>query len=172
MSFDLSARLWSNRKEHFFRERYFKPVKQAGPHCVSTVLAILTGKRSSYFLRLQSNGELNTQDPFSWSVFLRPFGMKLAYTPFDVRKLRFYMDELVSMDDLFLLCYYTGRRTDMLRSPDEKGWICGSHVVVLHRDQIIDPFGGEVVHAFDHHCNERHTKRIFRIVPADHPRGL
>jgi hypothetical protein len=172
MPFDFTTGLWSNRQEHFFRERPMRCIKQDGPHCVSTVLAILTGKRASYFLRLQRNGKLNTQDPFSWSESLRPFGMKLAYVPFDVRKLRFYMDELVVLDDLFLLCYYTGRRIEILRDPDEEGWVCGSHVIILHRDQIIDPFWGVMEHAFDHRCNERHTKRIFRIVPGDYPRGL
>jgi hypothetical protein len=171
MSFDLSTGLWSNGEEHFFRERLFKPIKQSGPHCVSTALAILTGKRPSHFLRMQKSGELNTQDPFSWSEALKPFGMKLAYVPFDVRKLRFYMDELVGLDDSFLLCYYTRRGSELLRDPDEQGWVCGSHVVILHRDEIIDPLLGNF-YAFDHHCNECHTKRIFRVVPCDNPRGL
>ena len=29
--------------------------------------------------------------------------MKLAYIPFDARKLKFYMTELVALDDIFLL---------------------------------------------------------------------
>lgn len=172
MPFNFSSAIWENAKEHFFRDRELKPATQNGPHCVSTALAILTGKPGTHFLRLQKKGKLNTQDPFSWSEALKPSGMKLAYIPFDVRKLSFYMDELVSLNDLFLLCYYSGRGTDILRDPDEKGWVCGSHVVVLHRDQIIDPLRGERVFAFEHHCNGCHTKRLFRVVPLDHPRGL
>ena len=90
--------------------------------------------------------------------------MKLAYIPFDARKLKFYMDELVSLDDLFLLSYYSGLSLEILRDPDENGWVCESHVVILHRDQIIDPASGESRPAFDHWCNGCHTKRIFRVV--------
>ncbi|CAF5168391.1 unnamed protein product, partial [Rotaria magnacalcarata] len=30
-------------------------------------------------------GNLNTQDPVSWSAALKPYGMKLAYCPHDAR---------------------------------------------------------------------------------------
>lgn len=125
-----------------------------------------------HFLRLQTTGKLNTQDPVSWSEALKPFGMKLAYVPFDARKLWFYVEELVHLDDLFLLSYYSGMSLEILRDPAENGWVCESHVVILHRDQIIDPQLGESRYAFDHWCNSCHTKRLFRLVPLNHPRGL
>lgn len=99
--------------------------------------------------------------------------MKLAYCPTDVRRLKHYLRELVAYDDLFTLSYYT--TTDpavLLGDPDAGGWLTGSHIVVLHRDQVYDPTDGAVTPALEHECNEYHTKRVFRVVPADHPRGL
>ncbi len=167
MPYDLTAGLWPDEKENFFRKAELKPLLQKGPHCVSTALAILTGRDPEYFQKI-----INTQDPVSWSDALGPWRMKLAYCPSDVRRLRFYMDELVSYDDLFLLSYYLSHGRRLLSDPDEKGWLCGSHIVVLHRGDILDPAGGNLVPAREHPCNERHTKRIFRVVPHDHPRGL
>jgi len=135
---------------------------------VSTTLAMLTGKTPEDF-----QGKMNTQDPYSWSQVLQPYGIKLAYCPSDIRKLKFYMNELVAMDDLFTLSYYTSTDgEDILGDPDSKGWITGSHIVILHRDQIFDPATGTMTPAFEHYCNDYHTKRIFRTVPSDHPRGL
>ena len=85
-----------------------EPFLQSGLTCVSTTLGSLTGNGPEHFLNLQRDGKLNTEDPVSWSEVLKPFEMKLAYLPFDGRKLRFYMDELVALDDLFLLSYYSG----------------------------------------------------------------
>jgi hypothetical protein len=124
------------------------------------------------FLGLQKNGQLNTEDPVSWSEALRPFEMKLIYMPFDARKLRFYLDELVFLDDLFLLFFYSGRSLEILRDPDENGWVCESHVVILHRDRIIDPALGESRPDLEHWCNGYHTKRLFRVVPVNHSKGL
>jgi len=108
-------------------------------------------------------GKLNTEDPVSWSEALRPFDMKLAYVPYDQRKLRYFMAELVGLADPFLLSYYSGLSLDILRDPDEYGWVCESHVVILHRNHIVDPALGESRPAFDHWYNGFHTKRIFRL---------
>ncbi|MCS7293195.1 MAG: hypothetical protein RMI89_09545 [Gloeomargarita sp. SKYBB_i_bin120] len=168
MPYDATCSLWPRQDEAFFRKRVFQPIQQQGPHCVSTVLAILTGRTPEEF-----QGRINTQDPVSWSEALQVANMKLAYCPTDVRKLKYYMAELVALDDLFTLSYYT--RNDpaaILGDPDERGWVTGSHIVVLHRDQILDPQTGQATDAFSHRCNDHHTKRIFRVVPLDHPRGL
>ncbi|MFZ5449635.1 MAG: hypothetical protein ACOZFS_13465 [Thermodesulfobacteriota bacterium] len=172
MDSDFFCNLWPNKKEHFYRDKVIEPFAQSGLTCVCATLGSLTGKGPEYFLDLQREGKLNTQDPVSWSETLKPFGMKLAYLPFDTRKLRFYMDELVSLDDLFLLSYYSGMSLDILRDPDENGWVCESHVVILHRDRIIDPQRGESYYALDHWCKGFHTKRLFRVLPLKHPRGL
>ena len=169
MPFDITSNLWpKNERRAFFRDKKIVPIKQVGPHCVSTVLAMLTGQTPEYF-----QGRINTQDPISWSDALKEFGMKLAYCPCDIRKLKFYMKELVELDDLFLLSYYTPKDpTVLLRDPDSRGWLAGSHVVILHRDKIINPQTGRITNALSHRCNKRHTKRIFRVVPKDYHRGL
>jgi hypothetical protein len=172
MHSDFKCRLWPNRDEHFYRDRFIEPFTQAGLTCVSTALGSLTGAGPEHFLGLQKKRKLNTEDPTSWSEALKPFEMKLAYLPFDTRKLRFYMDELVSLDDLFLLSYYSGMSLGILRDPYENGWLCESHVVILHKDQIIDPAIGESRPALEHWCNGCHTKRLFRVVPVNHSRGL
>ncbi len=104
---------------------------------------------------------------------LGDYGMRLAYCPADARKLKHYLGELIALDDLFTLSYYTtGNSNDILGEPDEDGWVTGSHVVILHRDKIIDPQTGTAVNALRHGCKDKHTKRIFRVVPAGFPRGL
>ena len=168
MNYNFNSNLWPDKTEGFFKNKKITPIRQSGPHCVSTTLAILTETRPEDF----QNDKVNTQDPVSWSLALNQYGMKLAYCPFDVRKLKFYMDELILLDDLFLLCYYSPLGPEILRDPDERGWICGSHIVTLFRDKIIDSKRGFAVPARDHECNDHFTKRIFRIVPIDYPRGL
>ncbi len=168
MAYNYNSCLWNNKKEQFFREREIKPVRQSGPHCVSTSLAILTGEKPEDF-----QDKINTQDPLSWSDALKNYDMKMAYCPFDARKLKFYIDELIELDDLFTLSYYTTQDSSkILSDPDEKGWVCGSHIVILHRDKIYDPAQGNVSAAKTHKCMKYHTKRIFRVVPDDYKRGL
>lgn len=162
MPYDTNSKLWPTRNDVFFRNRVFYPQQQHGPHCVSTALAILTGTEPSHF-----DGRINTQDPRSWSAQLTPWGMQLAYCPTDVRKLKFYLEELLDLDDLFTLSYYTSHSAEeILADPDPSGWVCGSHIVVLHRDKIIDPASGKVIYAWGHACMGFHTKRIFRVTPV------
>ncbi len=164
---DTVARLWPNTTDCFFRERSLSPREQDGLTCVATCLAILSRANPSDL------GKINTQDPVSWSDALTPFGMKLAYVPTDIRKLRFYIAELVGYDDLFLLGFYLSRDpAKLLQDPREDGWLCGSHLVVLHRDRIFDPLAGTSARAVDSDCLECHTKRVFRVVPVGHRRGL
>ena len=168
MEHDLNSDLWPDPAEHFFRDATFKPMRQIGPRCVATVLAMLSGTTPQTFA-----GRINTQDPASWSRALQPFGMKLAYCPTDVRKAKFYVPELLRLDDLFTVSYYTA--TDppsILADPDAEGWAGGSHIVILHRDQVLDPATGTRHPATHWSGAGKHTKRIFRVVPADHARGL
>ena len=168
MPYNTTSRLWPNDDDSFFRDRNFSPVAQRGPRCVSTVLGILTGAAPETFQR-----RINTQDPVSWSDALAAYGMKLAYCPTDVRKLKFYVAELAELDDLFTVSYFTPEyRSAILRDPEEDGWICGSHIVVFHRGSVIDPAFGQRFAATDFPGLARHTKRIFRVVPAAHERGL
>lgn len=83
MPYDANCRLWPPSDESYFRDRIIRALQQTGPHCVSTVLAMLTGDAPETF-----QGKVNTQDPVSWSDALMRYGMKLAYCPTDVRKLK------------------------------------------------------------------------------------
>jgi hypothetical protein len=168
MSYDKYALLWKDQDERFFQDQIIIPVKQPGPHCVSTALAMLSGKKPKYFME-----RINTENPVTWSRALRKWEMKLAFTPFDIRKLMFYMEELIGYDDLFLLSYYAAPDpVEILAAPNDDGWICRSHIVILHRDKIYDPGTGSVEDAQSHQCSNFHTKRIFRVVPMSHPLGL
>lgn len=168
MPYDLTSHLWPTRDECFFREIALKPLRQSGPHCVSTVLGMLTGQPPETF-----QGRINTQDPASWSEALSAFGMKLAYCPTDARKIKFYAPELLALDDLFTLSYYTPRDPQsILADPTNDGWVCGSHIVVLHRDSVLDPATGRRHGLAELPGSEMHTKRIFRVVPEGHRRGL
>jgi hypothetical protein len=168
MTYDATSPLWPRADESFFRDRTFRVLRQSGPHCVSTVLGILTGTSPAEF-----QGRINTQDPVSWSEALQQWDMKLAYCPTDARKLKHYMKELVALDDLFTLSYYTTKDPKaILGEPNSDGWVTGSHIVILHRSKILDPQSGPETEAFDHPCNDYHTKRIFRVVPASHLQGL
>lgn len=168
MPFDMKSQLWPDAKERFFTDRELRVMRQTGPHCVSTSLAILTGADPEQF-----QGVVNTQDPISWSDAIAEWGMQFAYCPTDARRLRFYIPELIALDDLFTLSYYTTLDGDtILGDPNDRGWVCGSHIVVMHRDKILDPASGTVTSANEHHCNDYHTKRIFRVVPASYHRRL
>ena len=165
---DYHSQLWSGDSERFYQDRSFTPRKQTGPHCVSTVLAMLTGQEPEGI-----RPKINTQNPVSWSEYLLEHGMKLAFCPTDCRRLRHYLGDLLALDDLFTLSYYSPNHPESIcADPNENGWVCGSHIVLLHRDQILDPANGTSIPAHEHHGMDRFTKRIFRVVPSNHPRGL
>ena len=168
MPHDRNAPLWPNDTDSFFRDRRLTPRPQAPKQCVATTLAMLTGSDPEHFV-----GRINTQDPRTWSAALAEWGVRLAYCPTDARQLLHYRDELLRLDDLFTLSYYTpADPADILKPPAEDGWLCGSHVVLLHRGTILDPQGGYDLPAPDHGCWDHHTKRVFRVVPAGYPHTL
>lgn len=168
MIFNTNARLWNGPQEAYFRDRLIQPIEQEGPTCLRTVLAMLSGAQPEHF-----EGVVNTQDPVSWSEALKPYSIKLAYVPTDNRKVRFYLPELLELNDLFTISYFIPTDpADVLRDPREDGWVCSSHVIILHGREIIDPARGDRVPALQHRCGERFTKRIFRVLPVAHPRGL
>jgi hypothetical protein len=113
----------------------------------------------------------NSQSPHSWSNALKPYGMQLAYCNHDVRRIEHYIDELVELDDLFFLCFYS---VNPPSDPDANGKLCTAHIVTMHNDTIYDTAkqsgSGGVVLANDYTRLERQTKRIFRVVPLGHPR--
>tara|TARA_B100001750_G_C15483876_1_gene587152 strand:+ start:1209 stop:1754 length:546 start_codon:yes stop_codon:yes gene_type:complete len=156
----------------FFQDLNIKHVKQKGPSCVPTTLAMLaraTGANvgPEYFMP-----QINSQSPHTWSKSLKPFGMQLAYCNQDLRRLEYYIDEMVGYDDLFLICFYS---TEPPSDPDANGKLCTAHIVTMHKDMIIDTakegYYSECM-ANDYPRLNRETKRIFRVVPVGHPRCL
>ncbi|MFO0799792.1 MAG: hypothetical protein U0804_20155 [Gemmataceae bacterium] len=165
---DATAPLWPNTTDAFFRKNDLRHVRQVGLTCVATSLAMVAGTDACDIA-----GSVNTQDPVSWSAALGRFGMKLAYLPTDVRKLRYYIRELVKLDDLFVIGFYTPfDPAAILADPQPDGWVCGSHLVVLHRGRIHDPLREAAADALEYDRLDCHTKRVFRVVPVRHPRGL
>ena len=165
--------IWPYEERHFFREREIRPILQEGPTCVSYCLAMMTGQDPRHFIDLMEEGKLNIQDPRTWSDALRPFGMKLAYVPSDIRKMRYYLQDLIDTDDLFALCYYSSTDPkELLKEPDTDGWLTSSHIVLLQGDMIYDSKTGEGSEAWEHECCDCHTKRMFRVVPWGEMRGL
>ena len=102
-----------------------------------------------------------------------PHGIKLAYCPTDLRRLRFYRDELLALDDLFAVSTYSDDSPVQIGAdPDRDGWICGSHFVILHRQTIHDTRNPNPIPFQDYPDVSRYVKRLFRVVPASHHRGL
>lgn len=165
---DATAPLWPNATDAFFRKLELRHARQVGPTCVATSLAMVAGTDAC-----DVAGHVNTQDPVSWSAALGRFGMKLAYLPTDARKLRYYIHELVKLDDLFVIGIYTPfDPAAILADPQPDGWVCGSHLIVLHRGRVYDPLREGPADALGCDRLDCHTKRAFRVVPARHPRGL
>lgn len=169
MPFDTNSSLWNGPVECHFAGRRIQPLEQSGPHCVSTVLAMLSGAEPTDF-----QGLVNTQDPVSWSRALEPYGLKLAYCPSDIRRVRYYLPELEALNDLFTVSYYLPTEPSaILGDPRQSdGWVCGSHIVIVHGRDILDPARGDRIPATQHGFLEHFTKRIFRVLPAVHTRGL
>lgn len=138
-------------------------VRQQKPQeCVATCLAMLTDQEPICF------STLNTQDPVAWSEALHRYGMKLAYCPCDLRRVGYYISELRS--GTWLVGYYLTDPVPTTVGAD--GWLCESHLIIVHNGRVYDPADG-MVHELDEHVVISHpTKRIFRVVPIAHPRGL
>jgi hypothetical protein len=173
---DSNAPIWGGQNsdnENFFKNLKLNHIQQIGPSCVATTLTMIARSTGAdvtvdYFKR-----RTNSQSPQTWSDSLKPFGMQLAYCNVDLRRIEYYIDDLISHDDLFLISFYS---TNPPSDPDRNGKLCTAHIVTMHRDKIYDTaksinFGG-LVKAHNYSRLERQTKRIFRVVPLGHPRCL
>jgi hypothetical protein len=184
---DPNAQLWyhSPAATHYYRDITLKARRQIGPSCVSNVLATLTDRIPRDFQ--MPVHDVNTQDPVSWSRALMKYGMKLAFCSHDCRRIKYYLPELLELDDLFTISFYTGNKAtrrqaavhprEIVREPDEQGEIIGAHIVILHRDKIYDSAKGMCLGIGDYDWRgnpfpELFVKRIFRVVPSYHPIGL
>lgn len=171
-----TAPLWSESEVGepegpFFQHLDLEHVKQIGPSCVATTLSMVANATGAHTTSEDFKAVTNSQAPHTWSQALKPYGLQLAYCNNDVRRLGYFIDELVAYDDLFFLCFYS---EDPPSDPNASGKLCTAHIVTLHRDTVYDTaksahFGG-VCHAHDYSRLERQTKRIFRVVPLYHPR--
>mgnify|MGYP001161025013 FL=1 len=173
-----SAPLWYSERHGephgpFFGDLTIEHVKQVGPSCVATTLSMVANATGANTTPEDFKAVTNSQAPHTWSEALKPYGMQLAYCNNDVRRLEHFVDELVTYDDLFFLCFYS---VDPPSDPQPSGKLCTAHIITLHGDTIYDtakwPSSGGVCNAHDYSRLERQTKRIFRVVPLYHPRCI
>ncbi len=172
-----SAPLWDEESSDEPAGPHFQNVElshilQSGPTCVPTTLAMIARSTGADVGPDDFKPIINSQSPHSWSKALEPYGFQLAYCNQDLRRLDYYIDELIAYDDLFLVSFYS---VDPPSDPDGNGKLCTSHIVTLHRNQIYDTakrgfFG--VSKAKQYSRLDRQTKRIFRVVPFGHPRRV
>ena len=167
--FDATAALWGRQDNGpYFHKLSIQHRKQIGGSCVSTGLSLLTNEEPKTI-----RDQINTQDPVSWSNYLKRFGMKLAYCPTDLRRLRHYKSQLLAINDLFAISTYSSSDpNEITQEPDGNGWVCGSHFVVLHRATVFDTRYDQPILLADYDDCERFVKRLFRVVPTEHERGL
>ena len=163
--FDQHADLWPDGAgENFYPQLKLAHRVQIGGSCVSTSLSLLTGEAPAAIRQ-----QINTQSPVSWSRYLHHYGMQFAYCAHDFRKLKYYVGDLLTLDDLFALSTYSPVNPLHIGSePDNSGWVCGSHFVLLLRGMVHDTRFPEPVRLSGYCDLDRYVKRIFRIVPAAH----
>ncbi len=157
----------------FFSHLSVEHVKQQGPSCVATTLSMVVNSTGANTTPEDFKEVTNSQAPHTWSEALKPYGLQLAYCNSDLRRLGYFIDELVEYDDLFLLSFFS---KDPPSDPLPSGKLCTAHIITLHKDTIYDTakdkHAGGVCIADDYSRLERQTKRIFRVVPLYHPRCL
>lgn len=115
--------------------------------------------------------QVGKEDPYSWSAALQRHGMKLAYCNTVPVALAHYVEELLALDDAFLIRVYTDKVNKITAPLDHKGTNGGSHVVLLISGKIYDPSGVIYDLKLSHHAQYM-TKGIFRVVDASYPRGI
>ena len=169
MEYDFKGSLWTDASfPNTARHIELIHRVQIGGSCVSTGLSLITHEGPEDIRR-----QINSQSPMSWSDYLQPFGWKLAYCNTDLRCLDYFVDELLHWDDLFVVCTYSPLSAQVIgEDPNEDGWICGSHFMLLQGDMVYDTRFSDPVALIEHQDLRRYVKRIFRVVQVEHPRGL
>ncbi len=169
MPHDLHSTLWdAHESSPLFPDLKLQHRRQTSTDCVANALSVLAlAEPASIAL------EINTQSPISWSDYLLGAGYQLAYCNTDFRRLHHYVDELLELDDLFLISTYGSMEPSQIgREPDQNGWITGSHIAVLYRDTVYDSMLSGPCRLRDYPRNNRYVKRLFRVVPAGFSRSL
>lgn len=160
--------LWPDNSQSFFPSLQLHSAPVPGTFSIASIIASLTGGDLEVIM-----DKIGANHPVSWSRVLEDYGMKLAYCPTDIRRVIHYLDELVALNDVFILTYYTPERPSrILSEPDNLGWICGMHSVLVLRDMVYDPYLDIRQRIYAHHSRHFHTKSIFRVVLKECERGL
>ena len=101
-----TCEIWRGDDNTYFKDLTIQHKKQLGPSCVATTLSMIVESLGftadvDYFKEVT-----NSQSPQTFDS-LKPFGLQLAYCNTDVRRLRYYVEELASLKDLFLISFYS-----------------------------------------------------------------
>ena len=118
-----SAPLWDEESSDepvgpHFQNVELNHILQSGPTCVPTTLAMIARSTGADVGPDDFKPIINSQSPHSWSKALEPYGFQLAYCNQDLRRLDYYIDELIAYDDLFLVSFYS---VDPPSDPDGNG---------------------------------------------------
>ncbi|CAF1404661.1 unnamed protein product [Adineta ricciae] len=96
-----------------------------------------------------------------------------AYHIFEERYSGLVTEELIGLDDLFALNFYTASNPeDIFGNAYHTAFVTQSDLIMLHRDKIYHSTRHQYVPARDHRCVNYHTKYIFQVPSATHDRGL
>ncbi|DAC60826.1 MAG TPA: hypothetical protein D7I03_01565 [Candidatus Poseidoniales archaeon] len=168
-----TCKIWKGDEDTYFNGLKIQHRKQVGPSCVATTLSMIVESLGFNASPEHFKAVTNSQCPQSWSDSLKPFGLQLAYCNTDVRRLKYYVEELALLKDLFLVSFYS---TDPPFDIDSNGKLCTAHIVTMHKDMIYDTaklanYGG-VSKVQNYTRLDRPVKRIFRVVPLGHERCL
>jgi len=176
------AKLWPKQESFFEDNLIFTHIRQSGPTCVPTSLAIIANAFTSSDVTpdffMSGEYSVNTQSPHDWSKSLKKFGIHLAYCNFAAKKLRVYVEELLSHNDLFVIGFYSNDRNPDIPFTDA-GWAestGSSHLIILYKGTVYDSAQAESEGGVEllENYNRLDTvvKRIFRVVPASCKRRL
>jgi len=150
-------------KEIFFHNKNFVPAQHDS--CSAAAAALATICCCNVW---DMENRIVPSNPRTWLLALQDFGLNLEYWTTWLCEMRWFMSDLLMVDDLFLLCYYTTVSPDEVMAFESQGMTTECfHIVILHRCAIIDPVLGECESAFLHPCNGMLARWIFRVVPAE-----
>jgi|GEM_PF-5959452 hypothetical protein len=166
MSETIRTKLWHSCRRKYFPKYDFNVSDYRGSDEVDNVLSLMTGQRRSYF-----KARIDKNNPMTWSSALWVLGLKLIVCPTEFHKLKFYLDELLMHDDLFLICHYSKKLTDnpqLIFSDSQDDYIYKKFSTkILHRNRLIDVETG-TIGLVTNKYPDCYIKWICRVVPFDY----
>ena len=153
MQLSKRASLWPSREDCFFKDSKLNS-KKLGEISVFKLLATLTDAKQEFFKeRMNKYYPIDLFNAFMWLGFrVVPC---LTYNP----SLKFYIDELIKLNDLFVIIYFTNKSVG-------KGLIRNGRVTVLFRDRLYLADGSRSIQMKE--CPDKQLIGIYRIVPEHH----